>query len=221
MFKPSDNPAAAEVAESIRPKPEYSQEQRKILLTIAHAAIAARLAGKPVTEAASLRPGSVSAGSAGESSVSEWSALKERRGVFTTLYLRGELKGCVGYPAAMRPLAQAVAETACAAAFEDSRFLPVSEEEARELKISLSVLSPLVPIKPDQVEVGRHGLVISDGRRRGLLLPQVAVEHEWDRETFLEQTCHKAGLPRDAWKKPSVTIEAFEAEVFGDEGVNG
>ena len=121
----------------------------------------------------------------------------------------------------MRALARAVAETACAAAFEDSRFLPVSSEEAPELKISLSVLSPLVPIKAEQVEVGRHGLVISDGRRRGLLLPQVAVEHGWDRETFLEQTCHKAGLPMDAWKKPSVTIEAFEAEVFGDENTSG
>jgi len=216
MLKPSqnqrsENPAAREVAESIRPRPEFSPEQRKVLLAIAHAAIAARLAGKPVTEAASLRPGTASEGA----------LLEERRGVFTTLYLRGELKGCVGYPAAMRPLARAVAETACAAAFEDSRFWPVTAEEAPELKISLSVLSPLVPIRPEQVEVGRHGLVISDGLRRGLLLPQVPVEHDWDRETFLEQTCYKAGLPIDAWKKASVTIEAFEAEVFGDQDISG
>jgi AmmeMemoRadiSam system protein A len=228
MFKRSENPAASGCAESAGPKPEssperslelspeLSQEQRKVLLAIAHAAIAARLAGKPVTEAALLQTGSVSEVAAGERA-----ALEKQRGVFTTLYLRGELKGCVGYPAARRPLAQAVAETACAAAFEDSRFWPVSADEAPELKISLSVLSPLVPIKPEQVEVGRHGLVISDGLRRGLLLPQVPVEHDWDRVTFLEQTCYKAGLPMDAWKKPSVTIEAFEAEVFGDEDVVG
>ena len=83
------------------------------------------------------------------------------------------------------------------------------------LEISLSVLSRLFPIHPDAVEVGRHGLVISEGARRGLLLPQVPVEHAWDRETFLEQTCRKAGLPLDAWRK-AATLEAFTAEVFGD-----
>jgi AmmeMemoRadiSam system protein A len=109
-----------------------------------------------------------------------------------------------------------VAETARAAAFEDSRFWPVTEEEAPELEISLSVLSPLFPIRPAEVEVGRHGLVISSGSRRGLLLPQVPVECDWDRETFLEQTCRKAGLPPDTWRK-NATLEAFTAEVFGDD----
>jgi uncharacterized protein (TIGR00296 family) len=83
------------------------------------------------------------------------------------------------------------------------------------LEVSLSVLSPLFPIRPDAVEVGRQGLVVSLGGRRGLLLPQVPVEHGWDRETFLEQTCRKAGLPLDAWRR-GATIEAFTAEVFGD-----
>jgi AmmeMemoRadiSam system protein A len=108
-----------------------------------------------------------------------------------------------------------VAETARAAAFEDSRFMPVTKEEALKLEVSLSVLSRLFPIHPEAVKVGRHGLVISQGARRGLLLPQVPIENGWDRETFLEQTCRKAGLPPDAWRK-GATIEAFTAEIFAD-----
>jgi AmmeMemoRadiSam system protein A len=111
-----------------------------------------------------------------------------------------------------------VAETARAAAFDDSRFLPVTQEEASQLEVSLSVLSRLVSILPEAVEVGRHGLLISDGVRRGLLLPQVPVEYGWDRETFLQQTCRKAGLPLDAWRK-TATIVAFTAEVFSDADV--
>jgi len=141
--------------------------------------------------------------------------LSEPRGVFTTLYLNGNLRGCVGYAQPVAPLHRAVSETARAAAFEDSRFLPVSVEEAPRLRVSLSVLSPLVPLHPDLIEVGHHGLVISLGTHRGLLLPQVAVEHDWDRETFLEQTCLKAGLPPDAWQK-GATLEAFTAEIFGE-----
>jgi AmmeMemoRadiSam system protein A len=140
----------------------------------------------------------------------------EHRGVFTTLYLGDQLRGCVGYALPIRPLYRAIGETARAAAFDDSRFNPVTAYEAPALKISLSVLSPLFPIASGQVEVGRHGLVISDGQRRGLLLPQVPVEHGWDRETFLEQTCRKAGLPMDAWRTPGA-LEAFTAQVFGDE----
>jgi AmmeMemoRadiSam system protein A len=160
--------------------------------------------------------------------------LSELRGVFTTLYLRSdlqgdfrgglrrelhrELRGCVGYAVPIAPLYRAVAETARAAAFEDSRFLPVTTEEALKLEVSLSVLSLLSPIHPEAVEVGRHGLAISQGVRRGLLLPQVPIEHGWDRETFLEQTCRKAGLPLDAWRK-AATLEAFTAEVFSDADV--
>jgi AmmeMemoRadiSam system protein A len=121
----------------------------------------------------------------------------------------------VGYALPVAPLYRAVAETARAAAFDDSRFLPVTKEEAPGLEISLSVLSRLFPIHPDAVAVGRHGLVISQAGRRGLLLPQVPTENDWDRETFLEQTCRKAGLPGDAWRK-GATLEAFTAEVFSD-----
>jgi len=203
MSRLSDNPAGTDATSSTT-TPSFTPEQRHLLLGIARASIASRLAGDPLPDspppAASFFP-----------------ALTEPRGVFTTLYLAGELRGCVGYALPLRPLFRAVAETASAAAFEDSRFWPVTPEEAPSLRISLSVLSPLFPITANEVEVGRHGLLISSGMRRGLLLPQVPVEHGWDRETFLAQTCHKAGLPLDAWRK-SATLEAFTAEVFGDEG---
>jgi len=144
----------------------------------------------------------------------------EHRGVFSTLYLDGQLRGCVGYALPVTPLHRAVADSARAAAFEDGRFLPVTEDEAPRLLISLSVLSRLFPVLPDQVEVGRHGLVVSLGPQRGLLLPQVPVEHNWDRETFFQQTCRKAGLDLDAWRH-GASLEAFTAEVFGDEGAAG
>jgi len=191
--------------------PEFSLEQRRTLLRIAHQAILSALESQPLSEVPPFP-----------------AALSEPRGVFTTLYLclyshrhresHRELRGCVGYVLPTVPLYRAVAETARAAAFDDSRFLPVTKEEALGLEVSLSVLSRLFPIHPEAVEVGRHGLLISEGARRGLLLPQVSVEHGWDRETFLEQTCRKAGLPLDAWRK-AATLEAFTAEVFSDSDV--
>jgi len=206
MSKLSEN--LTEHAAALLP-PEFSLDERRTLLRIAHQSILSALEHHPFP----VQPVSSS-------------ALSEPRGVFTTLYLPGDLpgdlhrqlRGCVGYAAPIAPLYRAVAETARAAAFDDSRFLPVTKEEAPALEISLSVLSRLFPIHPDAVEVGRHGLVISDSGRRGLLLPQVPVEYGWDRETFLEQTCRKAGLPRDAWRK-AATLEAFTAEVFGDANV--
>jgi AmmeMemoRadiSam system protein A len=180
---------------------EFSVEQRGTLLRIAHEAILSVVNRQPFPDAKPALPG-----------------LADPRGVFTTLYLRGELRGCVGYALPVTPLYRAVAETACAAAFEDSRFMPVTMEEAQQLEVSLSVLSPLFPIYPEAVEVGRHGLVIAQGIRRGLLLPQVPSEHGWNREMFLEQTCRKAGLPLDAWRNDA-TLEAFTAEVFSDADV--
>ncbi len=180
--------------------PEYSIEERRLLLRIAHRSILSTFREQPQLESVCS------------------AHLEEHRGVFTTLHLGGDLRGCVGYAMPVLPLHLAVAETAKAAAFEDSRFLPVTEPEATELGISLSVLSPLFPIRPDDVQVGRHGLLASLGGFRGLLLPQVPVECGWDRETFLEQTCRKAGLSLDAWRK-GAKFEAFTAEVFGDEDV--
>jgi len=141
--------------------------------------------------------------------------LDQPRGAFVTLHLEGELRGCVGFIQPTRELYQTIVEAALNAAFHDPRFLPVSEEEAPGLEVEISVLSLPQPILPEQVVVGRHGLVVARGLYRGLLLPQVAVEQEWDATTFLEQTCLKAGLPTDAWKR-GATLQGFTAEVFGE-----
>jgi AmmeMemoRadiSam system protein A len=197
-FPPHNSPPAEAHPSTAGPETsEYSQPERATLLKLAHAAIEAAVEGREFRlEAPSAH-------------------LAEARGVFTTIYLRHELRGCVGYVFPMAPLFRAVAETARAAAFDDSRFPPVSRDEAPLLKASLSVLSPLKPIEAAQVEIGRHGLIVSMAGHRGLLLPQVPAEHGWDRVTFLEQTCRKAGLPVDAWKM-GATLEAFTAEVFGE-----
>jgi AmmeMemoRadiSam system protein A len=121
----------------------------------------------------------------------------------------------VGYFLPASSVYQAVAETARAAAFSDNRFPRVSKDEAPHLEIELSILSAPQPIEAEAVEVGRHGLLISQHGCRGLLLPQVPVERKWDRITFLEQTCLKAGLPPDAWRK-GAKIQAFTAEIFSD-----
>ena len=176
---------------------EFSLEERKLLLNLAHEAILASL------EHREMSPSSIP------------SHLTEPRGAFTTLYFRGELRGCVGHVYPIDSLYHTVAETARAAAFEDTRFWPITLDEAAELEISLSVLSPLRQVQPEQVEVGRHGLLVSLHQHRGLLLPQVPIEQGWDRATFLEQTCGKAGLPPDAWQT-GAQIEVFTAEVFGD-----
>jgi AmmeMemoRadiSam system protein A len=135
--------------------------------------------------------------------------------VFTSLYLQGNLRGCVGYVLPTSSLYRAVAETARAAAFADHRFPPVTEREAPLLEIELSVLSRPLPIRPEKIQVGVHGLLIGQQGRRGLLLPQVAVERGWDASTFLEQTCRKAGLPPDAWRR-GASVEGFSAEIFGE-----
>ncbi|HEY6096809.1 MAG TPA: AmmeMemoRadiSam system protein A [Candidatus Deferrimicrobium sp.] len=135
---------------------------------------------------------------------------------FVTLTKHGRLRGCIGYTEAVAALFKVVQECAVAAATEDPRFPPVSSSELPSLRVEISVLTPLVPIRPEEVEVGRHGLMVAQGRMRGLLLPQVAVDLGWDRETFLDQTCVKAGLPPSAWRH-GATLRAFTAEVFGEE----
>jgi len=178
-------------------KSEFSPQERLLLLKLARDSIAAALQQREI----SLTPPT--------------KHLAEPRAAFTTLYYRGRLRGCVGHVRPVEPLWATIADTARAAAFEDTRFDPVTSEEVPYLQVSLSILSPLKPIRADEVEVGRHGLLISRHGRRGLLLPQVPVEYGWDRITFLEETCHKAGLPADAWRK-GATLEAFTAEVFGE-----
>jgi len=177
---------------------EFTKDERAVLLRLAHESILSALEHREIP----LDPPT--------------DHLAEPRGAFTSLYLRGELRGCVGYVLPVSPVYRAVADTARAAAFEDTRFHPVTLPEARDLEIELSILSPPQPISAEAVEIGRHGLLISMAGRRGLLLPQVPTEHHWNRTTFLEQTCRKAGLPLDAWQN-GATIEAFTAEIFGDD----
>jgi len=134
---------------------------------------------------------------------------------FVTLKKRGRLRGCIGFTDPVAPLFRVVQECTVAAATEDPRFPPVASEELPSIRLEISVLTPLVPLRPGDVVVGRHGLCVSQGRMRGLLLPQVAVEQGWDRETFLDQTCVKAGLPPSAWRH-GATLQGFTAEVFGE-----
>jgi AmmeMemoRadiSam system protein A len=143
--------------------------------------------------------------------------LKEKLGVFVSLHSGGELRGCIGYIKGIRPLQQAVAEMAESAAFHDPRFLPVSGEEIDTLEIEISVLSKLDRVDDiSEIKVGSDGLLIERGLFSGLLLPQVATEMGWDRETFLSQTCRKAGLPAVEWKSGKCTIYKFTAEIFSE-----
>jgi AmmeMemoRadiSam system protein A len=140
----------------------------------------------------------------------------ERRGVFVTLHVRGELRGCIGTTESDEVLGEATVRCAASAALHDPRFPAMRSEELAALNIEISVLSPLTPIRPEEIEIGRHGLVVSDGNHRGLLLPQVAPEHGLNREQFLTETCRKARLPQDAWRWPSTRIQGFTCEVFSD-----
>ncbi|PYR42374.1 MAG: hypothetical protein DMF95_28495 [Acidobacteria bacterium] len=137
-------------------------------------------------------------------------------GAFVTLHNHGDLRGCIGHIEPTEPLGSVVARCAVAACSSDPRFPRIAPSELGEIDIEISLLGPLEPIAgPQDIEVGRHGLVVESGRQRGLLLPQVATEWSWDAQAFLAHTCHKAGLPRDAWKHGAL-IWRFEAEVFGE-----
>jgi AmmeMemoRadiSam system protein B/AmmeMemoRadiSam system protein A len=137
-----------------------------------------------------------------------------KKGAFVTLKKKGFLRGCIGFIEPIMPLYQTVIQTSIYAACTDQRFPPVSVEELDELEIEISVLSPLKRIRdPSLIKVGKHGLVISKGNKKGLLLPQVPVENKWSRETFLQQACLKAGLPPNTWKSEA-DIYIFEATIF-------
>jgi AmmeMemoRadiSam system protein A len=179
-------------------------DERRLLLAVARDAIQSRVLGLPLPRSP-LPSGVVAAPGA----------------AFVTIYARsasGEecLRGCIGTFDRGRPLGETVRDVAVSAAVRDPRFPPVQPSEVDRLILSISVLSPLSPARAEDVVVGRHGLQVSRGDRRGVLLPQVAIENGWDRGTFLEETCRKAGLPRDAWRDPGTRIETFEAEVFGE-----
>ncbi len=140
--------------------------------------------------------------------------LSQPAGAFVTLRRDGGLRGCVGLIEAAEPLASVVAHAGVSAALQDPRFPPVAVGEIGSLEIEISVLSPLQSIRPEEIEIGKHGLVVSQGRSRGVLLPQVAIEHGLSVERFLEETCRKGGLERNAWKLPETQIQGFIAEIF-------
>jgi AmmeMemoRadiSam system protein A len=142
--------------------------------------------------------------------------LQRPAGAFVTLRRRGRLRGCMGQLASGDPLVEVVAHCAKSAALEDPRFESVRPPEVAELEIELSVLSPLFEISLHQIEIGKHGLLISRALQRGVLLPQVAAEFRWTAERFLEETCTKAGIERDAWKHPDTRVEGFTAEIFSE-----
>ena len=179
----------------------FTDEQQRALVEIARRAVARGVSG------------------AGPGDVPEIPDLPEATGAFVTLKKHGELRGCIGTLECRRPLPDEVARVAASAALEDPRFEPVRPGELSDLDVEVSVLGPLEridPLDPSAIEIGRHGLVVEQGWRRGLLLPQVATEWGWDRQTFLDQTCVKAGLPRDAWRT-AATVYRFAAEVFGND----
>jgi AmmeMemoRadiSam system protein A len=180
-----------------------NQEQRTILLRIARESIAAVLDG-------------------GRPDLDQYPAdevLRRPAGAFVTLSERnGELRGCIGSLHPVAPLYQAVSMSAINAAFRDPRFYPVKRDELPNLHVEISVMGPIEPVRTlEEIMVGRDGLIVTRGHFSGLLLPQVATEYGWDVDTFLGQTCRKAGLPLDAWRTGETRIERFPAEVFGEQ----
>lgn len=147
----------------------------------------------------------------------EEKTLNVRSGCFVTIKHKGQLRGCIGNFQSEQPLFKEVAQMAVASASKDPRFYPMKEDDLQDFSLEISVLSPLKKVEStEEIVVGRHGIYLEKGYYRGVLLPQVAVEHEWDRDTFLRQTCVKAGLPTDAWKADDAEIYIFSAQVFGE-----
>jgi len=179
-----------------------SEHDRQLVLRLARDAVVAHVNRQPQSQPAvsHLQP----------------AVLARPAGAFVTLHKRGDLRGCIGHIEANEPIGTVVPRCAVAACSNDPRFSPVARDELDAIDIEISLLGPLEPIAgPDDIRVGRHGLVVERGWQRGLLLPQVATEWGWDAEAFLSHTCQKAGLPGDAWRK-GAKLWRFEAEVFGE-----
>ena len=198
-----------------------SPEEKRELLKIARDAIAAAVRSEFPSEAGwRMRGRGVARGSKDLPADDKGyrGHLAEPRGAFVTIRIRHELRGCIGYIESTDCLGDVVADVAVKAALEDPRFPPLSPEELDQVTIEISILSPLHAIRDiEEIEVGVHGLLMEQGHRRGLLLPQVAGEYGWDRQEFLENTARKAGLPAEAWRDPSTTIYAFTAEIIHEE----
>jgi AmmeMemoRadiSam system protein A len=178
---------------------QLTESEQQLLLQIARHAVRSHLSAELFT------PPNIASGS-----------LTESCGVFVSIHKNGELRGCIGNVQAPGPLYRTAADCAITAAIGDPRFVPVTQDELSEIDFEISVLSPLRRVTDiGEIEVGKHGLLISKRGYRGLLLPQVATAYGWDRETFLRETCRKAGLTADEWKD-GATIHSFSAFVFGE-----
>ncbi|MBL7995981.1 AmmeMemoRadiSam system protein A [bacterium] len=184
-----------------------SSEEKKTLLDIARHSIVSSVKGVPIPDL--------------EESYSISPSLEIKAGAFVTIEMNQRLRGCVGYIQSNEPLCETVSKAAVSAALHDNRFNPLTVGELGNIEIEISVLSPMNKVKDvGNIIPGQHGLLIERGFHHGLLLPQVATEYRWDRETFLDQTCVKAGLPKDAWKKPDTVIYSFTALVFNEEEIS-
>ena len=175
-----------------------SNEEKRFLLGLAKASLQAAVSGWPFPEPLDIPP-----------------ALRNPGSAFVTLHLHNELRGCVGYLDPADSLYRVVMEGAAAAALRDLRFLPVAPPELTELEVEISVLSRRWEVRAEEIRAGIHGVVVSHGNARGLLLPQVATERNWDHLRLLEETCKKAGLSPGAWRR-GAKIEVFTAEVFSE-----
>lgn len=190
-----------------------SEHDRATLLSIARESIALALAGGRGVRRGSPLP---------DDRFPATGALAVRSGAFVTIHLGGNLRGCIGYIAPEIPLARVVGEVAVKAATEDPRFPPLTQADLARSELEISVLSPPEPLRtPEEIVIGKHGLIVESGRHRGLLLPQVATEYGWGREEFLTHTCGKAGLPPGAWKERETEVFLFSAEVFGESPDHG
>ncbi len=191
-----------DVETAVQTSPSLSSEDKRFLLALSRDTLNAYLGGRRLPAYHVTAP-----------------ALLAPRASFVTLRRRdsGELRGCRGERVARRPLVESVVQMTIASAVDDPRFEPVRMGEVPGLHIEISALTPPRPIQPEDVIVGRHGLIVTAGHAAGLLLPQVPSLYRWDREQFLRAVCEKAGLPDDAWKWRGVRLEAFEAEVWEEE----
>lgn len=174
----------------------YTQSQGKELIELARKSIEAEFTSKKIK-----LPGKFT----------------DKRGVFVTLTENNELRGCIGFPYPTNPLEEAVAEAAKSAAFQDPRFQSLEKEELKKIKIEISILTVPELCRPDEVEVGKDGIICEYHGSSGLLLPQVAVEWKMSREEFLDALCEKAFLPKLAWKEKGFKLYKFHAQIFSEQ----
>ena len=178
--------------------PQLSSSEKQLLLDVARRSVRAQLANEPLA-----------------SERFPLGALHDPVGVFVSIHRGSQLRGCIGRVESESPLHETTAVCAVSAAVSDPRFPPMELEELDDVSFEISVLSKLEQVEADQIEVGRHGLLVEMDSRKGLLLPQVASEYGWDHIEFLSQTCMKAGLEPKAWRQ-GASIFAFEALVFAE-----